>query len=206
MAARQVRGGVRVVSTVSLRRTPKRHRVGVPGGLGASLSPTRALTTRPSTPGPQKPRTSRLRRLAEDAALITGSAQTGAADHGVDPTVLVAERKIVDAARRGVFDARAAEPQSRWTRLHFGEQHYELWSEKMPSPTARKKMVHRLKDLASDSGTLWFRRRSRSDLHCDRAHPAERALSVGLSELTPLRSRFRTSQAPRRRQAPPGGH
>ncbi|KAJ8607273.1 hypothetical protein CTAYLR_009524 [Chrysophaeum taylorii] len=47
---------------------------------------------------------SRLGRLAEDAALITGSSQAGSADASVDPTFLVAERKILDAMRRGAFD------------------------------------------------------------------------------------------------------
>lgn len=47
-------------------------------------------------------RISRLRQLVEDAALITGSSQ--GANHTMDPTLLVADRKIQDAARRGVFE------------------------------------------------------------------------------------------------------
>lgn len=47
---------------------------------------------------------SRLGRLAEDAALITGSSQAGSADSTTDPTVVVADRRIVDALRRGAFD------------------------------------------------------------------------------------------------------
>lgn len=65
------------------------------GGLNAVL-------TIATNMGPIK-RISRLRQLAEDAALITGSSH-GAANHTTDPTLLVADRKIQDAARRGVFE------------------------------------------------------------------------------------------------------
>jgi len=45
---------------------------------------------------------SRLRQLAEDAMLISGNTSSG--DQSLDPTVLVAEHKITEAMRRGVFD------------------------------------------------------------------------------------------------------
>ncbi|KAJ1457818.1 hypothetical protein M885DRAFT_562297 [Pelagophyceae sp. CCMP2097] len=48
--------------------------------------------------------TSRLRQLADDALLITGNSQRSAGDSGVDPTILVAEAKISEAQRRGVFE------------------------------------------------------------------------------------------------------
>ena len=44
----------------------------------------------------------RLRQLAEDAALIRGS--SAEASWTTDPTLLIAEHKVLDAQRRGVFD------------------------------------------------------------------------------------------------------
>ena len=47
-------------------------------------------------------RRTRLRALYEDAALVRGS--DAAVVGETDPTTVIADRKIADAARRGVFD------------------------------------------------------------------------------------------------------
>ena len=47
-------------------------------------------------------RRTRLRALYEDAALVRGS--DAAVIGETDPTTVIADRKIADAARRGVFD------------------------------------------------------------------------------------------------------
>ena len=74
------------------------------------LLPTRArhqpaghlrILTRRLLSGDDDGRRSRLRALYEDHALVHG--RDGAAPT-TDPTVVIADRKIADAARRGVFD------------------------------------------------------------------------------------------------------